>query len=97
VQRERLANCKAEANALRVECGRVAEELSIAPSVLAPRAALEAIARTRPQTVKEMMACGPMMRWQAELLAPGIRRVLAQFPTGPTPAPEGVTTGTKRR
>lgn len=61
---------------LRRECARVAEELGIPASVLAPRAALEAVTKRHPRTVGEVMECGPMMQWQAELVAPVIQRVL---------------------
>jgi ribonuclease D len=66
----------AELKALRKECAGVAEELRISQSVLAPRAALESILKTRPESVEEIMECGPLMHWQAELIAPCIRAVL---------------------
>ncbi len=55
-------------DALRGECARMARELGIAPSTLAPKAALEAMARSRPQSVDEMIESGRLLRWQAELL-----------------------------
>lgn len=61
---------------LRAECARIAEDLRIDPAVLAPRAALEAIGRKQPADVQGIMATGSLMRWQAELLEPGIRRIL---------------------
>ncbi len=63
---------------LRAQCSRIADELGINPAVLAPRAAMEAIAEKRPQTVSEIMACGPLMRWQAEVLESVIRHVLKE-------------------
>ena len=66
-------------DALRGECGRIAKELEIAPSTLAPRAALEAIARIRPGTVDEIMASGGLLRWQAELVQPAVEKI---FKTG---------------
>ena len=62
------AECLARINALRDECARIAKELGIAASTLAPKAALEAIARSRPRTVDEIMASGGLLRWQAELV-----------------------------
>jgi ribonuclease D len=55
-------------NALRGECSRIAKELEIAASTLAPKTALEAIARSRPRTLDEIMESGRLLRWQAELV-----------------------------
>ena len=62
------AECLARINALRDECARIAKELGIAASTLAPKAALEAIARSRPRTVDEIMVSAGLLRWQAELV-----------------------------
>ena len=62
-------------DALRAECARVAKKLEIQPHVIAPLATIRAISLKRPTTLKEMTAEGLMMRWQAELLEPGIRKV----------------------
>jgi ribonuclease D len=67
---------RSEVEALRAECSRLAAKLGIDASVLAPRASLVGVARKRPRTTKEIMAAGPLMRWQANLLKPGIRRIL---------------------
>lgn len=67
---------KALVETLHTACQRVAHELDIPPSFLAPRAALEAIARTRPKTSGDIMAAGSLMRWQAQLLAPQFRPIL---------------------
>jgi ribonuclease D len=56
------------ANALRVACADIAKGLEISPSVLAPRAALEAIAKSRSHGVAEIMERGGLLRWQAELI-----------------------------
>jgi ribonuclease D len=55
-------------DALRDECARVAKDLGIAASTLAPKAALEAIARSRPRTIDEIMESAGLLRWQAELV-----------------------------
>ena len=54
------------ANALRSACADIAKALEISPSVLAPRAALEAIARSQPRGIDEIMERGGLLRWQAE-------------------------------
>ncbi len=75
----RTDDCRPLIDALRAEGARVAKELDIEPSVLAPRAALEAIARSRPQTTEDILACDSLMRWQVEQLGPGILRAVAQI------------------
>jgi hypothetical protein len=60
-----------EINALR------AKELEIAASTLAPRAALEAIARSRPQTVDQIVKSGGLLRWQAELVQGAVEKWFA--------------------
>ncbi|MBI4488568.1 MAG: HRDC domain-containing protein [Deltaproteobacteria bacterium] len=63
-------------NALRGECARIVKELDIAASTLAPRAALEAIAQSRPRTVNEIMATGGLLRWQADLVQGAVEKCL---------------------
>ncbi len=70
------AELMARVNALRGECARIAEALQIAPSTLAPRAALEAIVQSRPQTFEEIMESGRLLRWQAELLQGAVETCL---------------------
>ena len=67
-------DCIEEINALRAECAQIAKELEIAASTLAPRAALEAIARSRPRTVDEIMKSGGLLRWQAELVQGAVKK-----------------------
>lgn len=58
------------ANQLRTACGEIAKTLEISPSVLAPRAALEAIARSQAPgqklSIDEITERGGLLRWQAE-------------------------------
>jgi ribonuclease D len=61
---------------LREECAHCAVELGLNPAVIANRTTLIAVARGCPQTAEELAACGPMMRWQAELLEPRFRQFL---------------------
>ncbi len=62
--------------AVRAECDRLAKELGIESSALAPRPALVNIAREKPMTLKGIMECGPLMSWQARLLEPAIVKIL---------------------
>jgi len=77
-RRERVeapsAECLKRLDALRDACARIAKELGIAASTLAPKAALEAIARSRPRTVDEIMERGGLLRWQAELVQAHMER-----------------------
>lgn len=61
---------------LRSDCSKIAEGLAIAPSTLAPKATLEAIVQKQPRTRDEVMACGGLLRWQAELVWPALERTL---------------------
>ncbi len=63
-------------NALRAECARIAKELEIAASTLAPRAALEAIVRSRPRTLDAIMENGRLLRWQAERVQGAVEKCL---------------------
>jgi ribonuclease D len=69
-------NCIEEINALRAACAQIAKELGIAAATLAPRAAVEAIARSRPRTVDEIIASGGLLRWQAELVQGAVEKCL---------------------
>lgn len=66
----------AQLDALRSACSRIAAELGITASVLAPRTSLEAIVREKPGIMEEIMRSGRITRWQARLLAPDIQRFL---------------------
>ena len=63
-------------NALRAECARIAKELEIAAATLAPRAALEAIARSRPGASMKLWSMA-LLRWQAELVEGASRKMFA--------------------
>lgn len=58
----------------------VAAGLGIEPAFLAPNALLEAAARERPATPEAFLALPGARRWQAEVLAAPLLRVLAQQP-----------------
>jgi hypothetical protein len=60
--------CEEQIQLLRSECARIAKGLGITAPTLAPRAALEAIARSRPRTLEEIMKSGGLLRWQAEFV-----------------------------
>jgi ribonuclease D len=69
-------DCQEQIDALRGECAQIAKELEIAPSTLAPRAALETVVRSRPRTLHEIMASGGLLRWQAELVQAAVEKTL---------------------
>jgi ribonuclease D len=64
------------ANALRSACGDIAHALEISPSVLAPRAALEAIVRSQARGIDKIMERGGLLRWQAELIQGVVEKCL---------------------
>lgn len=61
--------------ALRNACADIAKALEISPSALAPRAALEALARSQPRGVEEIIERGGLRRWQAELIQEAVEKV----------------------
>jgi len=69
-------DCIEPINALRAECARIANELGIAASTLAPRAALEAMVRSRTRTLDEIVENGRLLRWQAELVQGAVEKCL---------------------
>jgi len=78
-KREREAprnDCIDVINALHAECARIAKELEIAAWTLAPRAALEALARSRPRSVDEIRQSAGLLRWQAELMQGAVEKCL---------------------
>jgi len=68
--------CKEQIDALRAECARIAKELNIAASTVAPRAALQAIARSRPRNLDEIIKSSGLLRWQAELIQRAVDKIL---------------------
>ncbi len=70
------AEFTAQLDALRGECARMAKELQIAAPTLAPKAALEAIVRTQPRTVGEIMKNAGLLRWQAEQIRDAVESCL---------------------
>ncbi len=58
---------------LREKTAGIARDLGIEPSVLAPKSALAALARERPEDLEGVMRCSHLMRWQAEFLLPVVR------------------------
>jgi ribonuclease D len=79
IRRDRDAprnDCSEQINALRAECAGIAKELGIAASILAPRAAIEAIVRSRPRTLDGIMENGRLLRWQAALVQGAVKKCL---------------------
>lgn len=68
-------DCKKESDELKEECFKIAQKLKLDPSILAPRATLALIARHHASDVKKMMACSPIMSWQAKILEPSAKKI----------------------
>jgi ribonuclease D len=64
-------------NALRGECAAIAKDLEIAASTLAPKGAMEAIIRSRPRPLDEIIERSGLLRWQAELIQDAVEKCLA--------------------
>lgn len=62
--------------ALKEECLLLSEELGLKPSDIANNASLESIACEKPKTLTEVSRCGNIMKWQAKLLYPIIRKII---------------------
>ncbi len=61
---------------LREECSRIAKTLGITASVLAPRAAVKSIICAGAKTLEDIIAHGSLLRWQATLLEPAVKRIM---------------------
>ena len=74
-------DCSRRIELLREACARTAHDLGIAPSTIAPRAAIGAVAAKTSAgsgavpLVEEIMAAGSLLRWQAELIAPAVEKI----------------------
>ena len=77
-RRERVeppsAECLKRIEDLRARCAHLAKQLGITPSTVAPRAAIEAVAKDGARTIDEIMESGGLLRWQAELVQECIER-----------------------
>lgn len=60
---------------LRDACSRIAKELGMTASVLAPRAAIKSIICAGAKTIEDIIAHGPLLHWQATLLEPAVTRI----------------------
>lgn len=75
-KRRTADNHSAQSDTLKAACARLAKELRLPPSVLAPHMAIVAVTRARAHTISEIMECANLTRWQANLLKPVIHDVL---------------------
>jgi len=55
---------------------QIAHDLGISPQVIAARAAMEAMVHGSAQSVKDIMKCASLMKWQAELLRPVMKAMV---------------------
>jgi len=66
---------EARVGKLRHTVTRLATELGIEPPVIASRNRLEAIAKQLPRDRQALMAAGPLLGWQADLLLPAVQEL----------------------
>ena len=69
--------CKEQVTAMRAECARIPKELNIAASTLAPRAAIEAIARSQSPDLDENIKKNGLLRWEGQWLQGVVDKILA--------------------
>lgn len=79
IKMQRVEPAGPEVELLRDECARLAEQHKIPPSVLAPRAALETIARHQATEVNEMTKVSKILRWQAEIIQPAVKQIIGRI------------------
>jgi len=65
-----------ELDAIRAECDRIAAELGIESSLIAPRKTLETLSLQKPATLDDVKQTGNLMSWQTELIGPAILSIL---------------------
>jgi ribonuclease D len=65
-------------NRLRDDVARLAADLGLQPSVLAPRTALESICRHRPTDAAGIRQVAGLMPWQADLLVPVVLHAFSE-------------------
>ncbi len=70
------AAVRARIRALTEGRDKLALTIELPPSLLAPRAALLAIARQQPTTTAELIECSSLLGWQAKLLKPIVENAL---------------------
>ena len=68
-------NTKLLAEELKDQCTRIAEKLGIAPSIIASRATLTALAKKQPKNTEEIIKAAAIMPWQAKIIEPAIKTV----------------------
>jgi ribonuclease D len=64
---------------LRAACDLKARELGLESSLIASKKQLETIVLARPTTRKQLQSVGHLMDWQADILAPIVKRIMAQL------------------
>ena len=69
---------KALIESLRQEGIRIANSLGIEPQIIAGRAVLTSIVANNLHDIDQILSQGLLMRWQADLLAPAINKLLAK-------------------
>ena len=67
------------AESIKEDCLNIAAELELAPQIIAPRAAVNAIANNRPGSIEEIVECSGLMVWQSTLIEDAVRKAIAKF------------------
>jgi ribonuclease D len=67
------------AESIKEDCMEIASELELAPQIIAPRAAINAIANNRPGSIEEIVECSGLTVWQSKLIEEAVSKAIAKF------------------
>jgi ribonuclease D len=67
------------AESIKEDCLDIASGLELVPQIIAPRAAINAIANHRPKSIEEIVECSGLMVWQAKLIEDAVKKAIAKF------------------
>jgi len=67
------------AESIKEDCLDIATRLELAPQIIAPRAAINAIANHRPKSIEEIVECSGLMVWQSELIEDAVKKAIAKY------------------
>ena len=65
---------------LKDKCAEIGDELKLAPQIIAPKAAINLIAKNRPECIKDVAECSGLMKWQSNLIMDAVKEALEVFP-----------------
>ena len=67
------------AESIKEDCLDIASGLDLTPQIIAPRAAINAIANHRPGSIEKIVECSGLMVWQAKLIEDAVKKAIAKY------------------